>query len=66
MLELAHLGEVGVPPPRKTVSTASARTSIEPELREERVDVGAVLPRRPTTVTKSQYPHRCAQNGRWT
>ena len=47
-LELARSVNVGVPPPRKTVSTPSARTpSLELELGEERVDVGAVLPAPP-------------------
>jgi hypothetical protein len=36
------------------------------EFCQHRIDVRRVLPSRPTTVTKSQYPQRCAQNGRWT
>ena len=46
---------VGVPPPRKIVSSAAASAvALERELREQRVDVASVVARRPTAVTKSQ------------
>ena len=65
--ELAGSVNVGVPPPRKIVSTRSGEhAALERQLGEQRVDVRPCCPRRPTTVTKSQYPQRCAQNGRCT
>ena len=59
---------VGVPPPTNTVSSVVGeprivRARARRGVRRRTPDARAT---RPTAVTKSQYPQRWAQNGRWT
>src|SRR5919106_1692424 len=59
--------KVGVPPPRKIVSSLPASTPRSSSSSARSASTYApCCSSRPTTVTKSQYPQRCAQKGRCT